>query len=708
MPLRVRRVLKFGVVGVLNTAVDFALYIFLTNSLTIWPVLSNLASYTAGVVNSFALNRRWTFADGEYRDGLAYQFPVFLLVNVSGLLLTTGAIWLALFWLEPVPAKTVSVPLTLFWNYWFSKNFVFRHKSHTIPKSLIYRSLTGYGGAVIAFLGLAILANAFAVYYMTQERYVYFWDLAYYWVYYRDITASLAQHPFATLGSLIGSIRTSDYNPLPVLPLVPLGWLFGTNRLPYILAITNLYLLPAALVMGFLVQRLFHPQSPGRPFLPFVLATTSILFLHMLWAAVLRGYPDVVGVVFIGCILLLHFGKPFAEQGLGRLVTTGVLLCLLVLLRRWYAYWVVAFFPALAVAHALDLYQRHGIAWRQYLTASRNLVIIGLTFTLALFGFATPFALRAIQTDYSDIYSTYRFSGSLVDAAELLPAMFGWVEIVTGLGGLIWLTVCKETRVAGSLLLIQFFIVFVLFARTQDFGVQHHYLLVSSIAIGIATVIIGLWERITNGLWRAASVGLVLTALLLSSVTVFAPGAASIGDRCDSLLPSHRFYPLVRDDIDVLENLLAHIEELQLDQPGEVYVLASSRVLNSAILQNACKLGPRHRWFCDRILNTHDVDKRDGFPRQFPQAQYLVIADPTQYHLRPEDQRVIGVLAREVMQGHGIGAAFQRLPGEFKFDKGVMVWIYAKVRPFEKADLEALEAEFNGYDPNKRHLFSVR
>jgi putative flippase GtrA len=710
MPLRVSRILKFGVVGILNTAVDFSLYLFLTKSLMIWPVLSNLASYTAGVVNSFVLNRVWTFADGEYRDGLAYQFPIFLLGNVSGLLLTTGTIWLALFWLESVPAKTISVLLTLFWNYWFSKSFVFRYKSHTIPKPFVHVSLAGYGGAVMAFLGLAIFANAFAAYYVAHERYVYYWDLAYYWVCYRDITALLAQHPIAVLDSLIGSVRTSDYSPLPVLPLVPLGWLFGTNRLPYILAITNVYLLPAALIMGFLVQRLFclHPRSPRLPFLPFVLAATSILFLHVLWAAVLRGYPDVAGVVLIGFILLLHFGKPLAEQGLGTLVVTGVLLCLLVLLRRWYAYWVVAFFPALAVAHALDLYQRHGIAWRQYLTASHNLIIIGLTFTLALFGLATPFALKAIQTDYSDIYSAYRFSSSWVDAAGLLSRVFGWVEFVAGLGGLAWLVVCKETRLVGSFLLIQLFIVFVLFVRTQDFGVQHHYLLIPSIAIGIAAVVIGFWERIANGLWRAASVGLVLTTLLLSSITVFASGAMGIADRFGSLLPSLRFYPLVRNDIDVLENLLAHMEELQLEQPGEVYVLASSRVLNSAILQNTCKLGPRLRFFCERILTTNDVDKRDGFPRQILRAQYLIIANPTQYHLRPEDQRVIGVLVREVVEGHGIGAAFQRLPGEFKLEKGVTAWIYAKIRPFEKSDLEALEAEFNDYYPDKQHLFSVR
>lgn len=576
-----------------------------------------------------------------------------------------------------------------------------------VLQRLAYRPLRGHGGAVAACLALAVLANAFATYYVAQERYIYYWDWSGYWVMYRDLTASLAEHPIVTLGLLIDSVRRDDYNSLPVLPLVPLGWLFGTGRLPYILAITNVYLVPAIVVMALLAQRLCRPHSPRRPFSPFVLATASLLMLHMLWAAVLRGLPDVVGVVLIGGILLLHFTKPLAEQDLGALVATGLLLCLLVLLRRWYAFWVAAFFPALAVAHGLDMYQRHGIAWGQYLTTIRNAVIIGLTFTLALLGLATPFALRAVHTDYSDIYSAYRYNNSFVEIARDFAHKFGWAEIVAGLAGLAWLTVRKETRVMGSFLLVQSFAIFVLFGRTQVFGVQHVYLLIPSIAAGIAVVVIGFWGGIKNDLWRAASVGLVLAGLAVSSLTAFAPGAVGIVSHLGGLLPSTPLYPLVRNDIDVVENLLARAEELEREQPGDIYVLASSGVLNSNLLQNSCKLGPHPRSFCERILYTSDVDKRDGFPRQFLQAKYLVAASPTQYSLHPDDQRVVGALTREVIEGHGIGASFQRLPGEFTLDNGVTARIYAKARPFERIDLDALEHEFNGYYPGRAHLFSV-
>ena len=562
-------------------------------------------------------------------------------------------------------------------------------------------------GLVVAFLGLAILANAFAAFYITQEHYVYAWDWGGYWMTYLSFSEQLMHDPVNALHWLVISIWNDDYKLLPVLPLVPFEWLFGPSRLTYILAITNIALLPGVLVMGLLAQRILQTKSPKRSLSLLVLTSASILALHSIWSPVLRGLPDVIGIVAIGGTLLLHFAKPLEEQRLNNLVWTGLLLCLLVLLRRWYAFWVIAFFPALAVAHGLNIYQRHGIGWQHYMTITRNTVIIGLTFILALFTISAPFALRAIRTDYSDIYSAWRASTSLLEAAKLLPRDFGWIVIIGGLAGLAWLTVRKETRVVGSFLISQLLIVFVLFARTQDFGVQHHYLLVPGIALGIAVVVGSFWAQIKNDMWRAASVGFVFTVLLANSAAAFFPGAARVADILGSLVPQARYYPLIRNDLAVLERLLNRLDKLELDQRGDIYILASSQLLNSNVMYSACQFGPQRRFICDRILNTNDVDKRDGFPRQFLHAHYLVVASPTQYHQRAKDQRVIGVLAREVMEGHGVGASFHRLPVEFKLDKGVTAWVFEKIRPFERTDLDALADEFIGYYPDKRDIFKT-
>jgi hypothetical protein len=564
--------------------------------------------------------------------------------------------------------------------------------------------------AIGAYFGLAILANAFAVYFVTQEHYIYYWDWSGYWDRYREISTSLLVHPTSTLHSLIGSVRHDDYNSLPVLILVPFEWLFGSSRLAYILAITNLLLLPAALTMGLFAERVSRLGSLTKAFSPLilVLAILTILTLHPLWIPVLRGLPDIVGIIVIGIILFLHFTKPITEHRLLNLVVTGLLLCILVLLRRWYMFWVVAFFPALALAHGLDIFHRHGLAWRQYVPAARNTVIIGITFTVALFGLAAPLVWRQIHTNYSDIYSAYRSSsGSLLETASHFPAYFGWIVIIGGLSGLAWIAVRRETRLLGSFLIVQFLIVFLLFARTQDFGIQHYYLLIPELSLGIAIVVVRLSELNIKLFWRSTSVACLMMFMLANSSNVMLPRAENLTNVFGRLLPSVRYYPLIRNDINVVGQLLGRLDELELERRGDIYVLASSAILNSDILQNYCRLGPQQRSFCDRILRTADVDKRDGFPRQFLNASYVVVANPTQYSLRPDDQRVIGVLARDVREGNGIGASFQRLPGEFKLDDGVTAWVYTKVRPFERVDVEALADEFAGYYPDKRRIFST-
>jgi hypothetical protein len=589
-------------------------------------------------------------------------------------------------------------------------------------KPTLFTPVLSSRAAIGALIGLAVLANMFVAYFVTEERYVYYWDFSLFWIQYLDISTVLVQHPILALRQVIGSVWHSDYNLLPVLPLVPFEWLFGASRLTYILAITNVFALPASFLIALLAQRM---SSAKRSISSFVLATAIILTLHPLWVPVLQGRPDVVGFVVIGGILLLHFGKPLAEQRWNYLLTTGLLLCLLMLLRRWYAYWVMAFFPALAVAQGLDIYQRHGL-WQQYVVTARNAVIIGLTFLVGLFGFALPFALRSLTTDYSEIYSAFRTGNSLFEAALSLSFYFGWPVFFGGLIGLFWLAARRETRAMAIFLLVQSFVAFVLFARTQDFNDHHYYLVFPAIAIGLGAVVIDIATWIRNGFWRAAALGTLFTVLLAGSSAVFIPKAAPISDVLGNLAPRFQWYPLVRNDFDVLDSLLDRLGELESRQQGDIYVVASSVDLNDTILQNYCRLGSRSLSFCDRILASNNLDKRDGFPRQFLHASYLVVASPTQYVLRPDDQRVIGILEREVEAGRGIGGSFERLSGEFKFapplslippagrylpeyrkhrDAGFTVWVYAKVRPFEKTDLDALAAEFAKHYPDRGFMF---
>ena len=95
------------------------------------------------------------------------------------------------------------------------------------------------------------------------------------------------------------------------------------------------------------------------------------------------------------------------------------------------------------------------------------------------------------------------------------------------------------------------------------------------------------------------------------------------------------------------------------------------------------------------------------FPKQFLSATHVVVADPVQFHLRPEDQRVVSILGEDILSGKGIGASFERLPFAFSLDNNARVYIYKKVKPLKEADLLELEKRFLGYCSEHSDIFLI-
>lgn len=86
------QMVKFAIVGVLNTLVDFA--VFQTLNLTLgWVYAAQVLGYTAGVVNSYLWNSSWTFR--EQRTRSFREIALFLLVNLASLGVSLGMIWLS-------------------------------------------------------------------------------------------------------------------------------------------------------------------------------------------------------------------------------------------------------------------------------------------------------------------------------------------------------------------------------------------------------------------------------------------------------------------------------------------------------------------------------------------------------------------------------------------------------------------------------------
>lgn len=119
----ISQLVRFNLVGVLNTLVDFCVF-FLLNQAGVGYLAAQICSYGCGTINSYLFNKYWTF--GKTGTTLA-EIARFLAVNLSALLLsvlllhllhTRAGIGLA-------PAKIAATLLTMLVGFFGTRFWVF-------------------------------------------------------------------------------------------------------------------------------------------------------------------------------------------------------------------------------------------------------------------------------------------------------------------------------------------------------------------------------------------------------------------------------------------------------------------------------------------------------------------------------------------------------------------------------------------------------
>ncbi len=129
---------RFMVIGLLNTGIDFGLFFVLTSVFDLHFFFANLLSTGAALVMSFILNAQLTFNGRMTRANVS----LFLMVTLTGLWLLQPIIIAAVqpiisSILQPTQysgfilllAKAIATSASLVWNYLLYKNLVFRTKN---------------------------------------------------------------------------------------------------------------------------------------------------------------------------------------------------------------------------------------------------------------------------------------------------------------------------------------------------------------------------------------------------------------------------------------------------------------------------------------------------------------------------------------------------------------------------------------------------
>ncbi len=536
-------------------------------------------------------------------------------------------------------------------------------------------------GKIFTILALCsipiIIANAIVANHVNTEKTYYYWDTSAYWTDAINVTEMLKTNKSEALEAFNNSM-VSDYNMLPNIPLFPILLILGTSRIVYVLAILNLYGIPFAAIMTMVIKKAFFKDRKFHILLYPLLFATFLLSPQIL-IPVLNGRPDIICLIVAALMLLLIAKRRM--QYISDYFILAVLTFILITLRRYFCFFGIGIYGGIFVVKAIQQFKQFKdakVAIKKIIKLTVKLLISGLTIIL-LMAIFTPFLLaRYVTGQYGDAYSAYQVS--LGEHFSSYVEYFGVIILILAVWGLIYgyfRSRKAEVKEFITTSIISTLICFILFIRVQKFGDQHSYMILLCLLIGISALIVQLYEN------RKTKILAILVACICPLLSLCTFGVIRLP--ANIMLPRH-FYPVVRNDTDTISELDRYFEE-HVSKDGSVYVLASSDYFNCALLQNnKLPVIPSYR-----IVNAHQVDKRDGFPDFFFDSEYIVVATPIQTHLAEGSQDVISFLAQTILDGE---AANLKLEKTYQIDDGVSLNVYHKDGKYTEQYLSAIKSHF--------------
>ncbi len=120
---------RFVIVGVINTGINYLVFNGLCKLVGINYTISYAIGYAAAIINSFILNKVWTFGNRENKK-TTYQFIQFVIINIISLCVSTGGLVVCVKYLGLTKSIgfMIAISISLMINYICFKLWVFKNR----------------------------------------------------------------------------------------------------------------------------------------------------------------------------------------------------------------------------------------------------------------------------------------------------------------------------------------------------------------------------------------------------------------------------------------------------------------------------------------------------------------------------------------------------------------------------------------------------
>lgn len=568
---------------------------------------------------------------------------------------------------------------------------------------LSYLSELGYKIRGVIFLAAAYLffciaGLLFLHYYFLAEQDIKIYDSTVYWLASLDSQEMLANSiPEYLL--LFRNTLANEYGFLLAFPLSLAFHVFGDTFTAYCQSVFFVYYLPSCLFLSILAVRLVAKAQKRAPGIPAFLAAFSLvaLFPLLMWPVVL-GYTDIGGVLFIAIILNYTLEWDGVEFSWRRNCVLVGLSVLLLLSRRWYAFYIVGFYTALFVFSFVRMLVERTFTARRFASLVASLAVIAGISTVVILLLNPNILTAFLGRDYAEAYSAFKVNGALASAWYYLRHA-GIAFIIAFLFGVAWFLRKTETVFVSLRMLGAGVIAMLLFLRVQDPGAHHEYLMTPTLLVFLAAFV-AYWTGEAPRKARPFIVIGLLPILAANFAFAFVPAFQGAAEAISPLPTSIRSYPKHLENYDAYYRIHADLLEKTQGRADSVYIVGEGEVFNPEYFRRLDL--PRQRNAAGYAMSNSTVDLRDGFPSQLFAAEYVMFADPFSTMFSSVQQ--IGYQVYDMFLHDPVVANYYALDTTYPLANHE-ARLYRKIRPIDRACVDVLKERLRKLYPDAPFVY---
>lgn len=498
---------------------------------------------------------------------------------------------------------------------------------------------------------------------------------------------SFGQSGFYGIHVLLESLLTADYKMFMNL-FISVPYLFtgrSINAFMVCYAITCFAPMWFALLMGakYLAQQL--PACHTALYYPLCMAV-MVLWPMFLWPAT-HGMPDAFGLTFAAVIALLCADYRFETLPWPRLLAIFAATFALILTRRWYMFWILAFYAVYVLAVLVGAVRRKTLG-----STLKHMLLFGVPSAVIIVGTLLPTFKTILTTDYADIYGAYYGGGFGNNCLGQLRTQ-GLIWLVLCAAGLVWLLYCRSTRAQAIVAAAASLGAMVLFTRTQSLG-DHQSLILAPFYL---LMLFGLCAKLTQQKakpWlRNAAAGVLAVFLVVN----FGNALRLPGKNVQTLALSSESLDLTRrTDLAqmraVTDFVLEHCTEDQT-----VYINMDSNGYSGTTFAYS---DPAHPQLQTMILWESSVPSTHGFPTGIWTSEYVMVTD------RVDEGGIVGPI-NAALRTQSPAAVHYEYVTEFPLD-GITLYCYRRTARPDAEEADYFKQVFAEYDARWPEIFSQR